>query len=81
MNRFTEEVVWRAGGIRSEFGGVSGRTGDAEALFPDDERFLERFNLGPETEELYQELTYALREVGRFLSSLMVIPTAPEPRL
>jgi hypothetical protein len=81
MRRFTEDAVWRAGGVRSELEGVSGQIGAAEALFPDDERFLERFNLGPETEELCQELTYALREVGRFLSSLMVVPAAPESRL
>jgi hypothetical protein len=81
MNTFSEELVWRVVGAQSDLEGVCGQICAAEPLFPDDERILERFNLGPETEELCQELTYALREVGRFLSSLMVVPAAPETRL
>lgn len=71
MNTFCQEVVWRGISDSSESEAVGGHICSIRPLFPDDERDLERFNAGPETEELYQDLTYALREVERFLSNLI----------
>jgi hypothetical protein len=81
MNTYSEKMVWRAVGIQSEVEGAGRQVCAVEELFPDDERILERFNRTPETEELCQELIYALREVGRFLSGLLMAPTASEPGL
>jgi hypothetical protein len=80
MNVFSEELVWRGVGLQSELIGVNGDTSAAEELFPDDIGILERFNRGPETEELCRELMHALHEVGRFLSILMVVPATPKPK-
>jgi len=71
MNTFSEGLVWRDVSDASDAEAMGGRIFPLRPLFPDDDRNLERFNAGPETEELYRDLTYALREVERFLSDLI----------
>jgi hypothetical protein len=71
MNTFSEGMVWRDVSECSRVEEMGGRTSKTKPLFPDDERDLARFNAGPETEQLYRDLAYALREVERFLSNLI----------
>ena len=50
---------------------VAGQISGFQPLFPDDGGILQTFDPGPDMQELHEELTYALKQVERFLSDLI----------
>ncbi|HMK34880.1 MAG TPA: hypothetical protein VK463_07430 [Desulfomonilaceae bacterium] len=70
MNVISEEWVCNENAV-SSMRDVAGQISGFQPLFPDDGGILQTFDPGPDMQELHEELTYALKQVERFLSDLI----------